>query len=207
VEAEKHFLSKSSSVCSFNVALLEGEVSMSLIRPVRQLSVLATALALTLGVSAANAAVNDVVTVVDPSPVNWLWITWNTMEETVRVDKNGQSTPSLAEKQTWLDDKTLQIKLRKNVAFQDGEKLTASVFRKSYDEVQKWTNPHPPGAFLNFDKASSMEVVDDYTINFKFPQPDGSAIMKLRGMHVGSSKFWNELAFIDQKNKSAESHW
>ena len=26
------------------------------------------------------------VTVVDPSPVNWLWITWNTMDEIVRVD-------------------------------------------------------------------------------------------------------------------------
>ena len=114
---------------------------MSLIRPVRQLSVLATALALTLGVSAANAAVNDVVTVVDPSPVNWLWITWNTMEETVRVDKNGQSTPSLAEKQTWLDDKTLQIKLRKNVAFQDGEKLTASFIKVQKSTWWMWICP------------------------------------------------------------------
>ncbi len=180
---------------------------MSLIRPVRQLSVLATALALTLGVSATNAAVNDVVTVVDSSPVNWLWITWNTMEETVRVDKNGQSTPSLAEKQTWLDDKTLQIKLRKNVIFQDGEKLTATIFRRSYDEVQKVVNPHPPGAFLNFAKDSSMEVVDDHTVNFKFSEPDGSAIMKLRGMHVGNTKFWNELAFVDKKSKNAEGHW
>lgn len=180
---------------------------MSIRRPVRQLSVLASALAVSLGMAAASAAANDVVTVVDPSPVNWLWVTWNTMEETVRVNSDGRSTPSLAEKQTWLDDKTLQLKLRKNVVFHDGEKLTAQVFRRSYDEVQKWTNPHPPGAFLNFAKDSSMEVVDDHTVNFKFPQPDGSAIMKLRGMHVGSTKFWNELAFIDQKNKNAEGHW
>ena len=102
------------------------------------------------------------------------------MEETVRVNSDGRSTPGLAEKQTWLDDKTLQIKLRKNVEFQDGEKLNATTFRRSYDEVQRWVNPHPPGAFLNFAKDSSMEVVDDHTINFKFPEPDGSAIMKLR---------------------------
>lgn len=180
---------------------------MSITGPVKQLSVLATALALSFGMSAASAAVKDVVTVVDPSPVNWLWITWNTMEETVRVDKNGQAQLNLAEKQTWLDDKTLQIKLRKNVEFQDGEKLTATVFRRSYDEVQKVVNPHPPGAFLNFAKDSSMEVVDDHTVNFKFTEPDGSAIMKLRGMHVGSTKFWNELAFVDKKSKNAEGHW
>ncbi len=190
-----------------NVALLEGVVSMSIKRPVQQLSVLASALALSFGLNATSAAANDVVTVVDPSPVNWLWITWNTMEETVRVNSDGHSTPSLAEKQTWLDDKTLQIKLRKNVEFQDGEKLTSQVFRRSYDEVQKVANPHPPGAFLNFAKDSSMEVIDDHTINFKFPEPDGSAIMKLRGMHVGSTRFWNELAFVDQKKKSAEGHW
>ena len=179
-------------------ALLEGEVNMSIKRPVQQLSVLASALALSFGLNATSAAANDVVTVVDPSPVNWLWVTWNTMEETVRVDSNGRSTPSLAEKQTWLDDKTLQIKLRKNVEFQDGEKLNAQTFRRSYDEVQRWVNPHPPGAFLNFAKDSSMEVVDDHTINFKFSEPDGSAIMKLRGMHVGSTRFWNVLAFVDQ---------
>ena len=180
---------------------------MSISRPVRRLSVLVAALALGLGVTAAHAAANDVVTVVDPSPVNWLWVTWNTMEETVRVDSNGHGVPNLAEKQTWLDGKTLQLKLRKNVMFQDGEKLTAQTFRRSYDEVQKWVNPHPPGAFMNFAKDSSMEVVDDHTINFKFAQPDGSAIMKLRGMHVGSTKFWNELAFVDQKKKDAEGHW
>ena len=27
--------------------------------------------------------------VVDPSPLNWLFITWNTMEEPIRVDEDG----------------------------------------------------------------------------------------------------------------------
>ena len=67
---------------------------MSIKRPVQQLSVLASALALSFSMYATSAAANDVVTVVDPSPVNWFWVTWNTMEETVRVDSNGRSTPS-----------------------------------------------------------------------------------------------------------------
>ena len=32
---------------------------------------------------------HNTVTVVDPSPVNWLSITWNTMEEANRVDHDG----------------------------------------------------------------------------------------------------------------------
>jgi hypothetical protein len=27
--------------------------------------------------------------VVDPSPLNWLYITWNTMEEPIRMDEDG----------------------------------------------------------------------------------------------------------------------
>jgi len=39
---------------------------------------------------------HNTVRVVDPSPVNWLSITWNTMEEPNRVDHAGMAQPSLA---------------------------------------------------------------------------------------------------------------
>ena len=147
------------------------------------------------------------ITVVDLSPLNWLSITWNTMEELVRVDKDGRAVPNLAESWKWLDDRTLEVRLRQGVVFQDGERLTAPVFRRSFDEVQRWKSPHPPGAFLNFAPQTKLDVVDDYTVRFTFPQPDAGAIMKFRGMHVGSTRFWNELGFREQKTGSAESHW
>jgi ABC-type dipeptide transport system, periplasmic component len=150
---------------------------------------------------------SNTVTVVDTSPVNWLSVTWNTMEELVRVDHKGNLVPGLAESWKWIDDRTVEFKLRKGVTFQDGEPLNAKVFRKSFDEVQRWENPHPPGAFLNFDKATKLDIVDDYTVRFTFPKPDGAAIMKFRGMHIGSSAFWDKLAFIDAEKKSAEGHW
>lgn len=34
--------------------------------------------------------------VVDPSPLNWLFITWNTMEEPIRVDQDGRVVPALS---------------------------------------------------------------------------------------------------------------
>jgi ABC-type transport system substrate-binding protein len=147
------------------------------------------------------------ITVVDFSPLNWLSITWNTMEELVRVDRDGRMVPNLAANWRWVDDRTLELKLRQGVAFQDGEQLTAKVFRRSFDEVQRWTVPHPPGAFLNFPKETKLDVVDDYTVRFTFPRPDAAVFMKFRGMHVGSTRFWKELGFIDQKKGTAEGHW
>lgn len=86
---------------------------------------------------------NNTVTVVDPSPVNWLSITWNTMEEANRVDYEGMGQPSLAAGWKWVDDETLEISLRRNAVYQDGEKYDATLFKLAFDKVQEWTNPHP----------------------------------------------------------------
>lgn len=153
------------------------------------------------------AADKGAIWVVDPSPVNWLWITWNTMEELVRVDKDGKTVPTLATSWKWVDPKTAEFKLREGVQFQDGEKFNAPVFRRSFDEVQRWDNPHPPGGFLNFAKNTKLAVVDDHTVRFTFPAPDAAALMKFRGMHVGSTKFWDQNAFVDKKTGTAEAHW
>ncbi len=66
---------------------------------------------------------HNTVTVVDPSPVNWLSITWNTMEEANRVDHDGIGQPSLAESWRWLDSETLELTMRQAV-YQDGEPST-----------------------------------------------------------------------------------
>ena len=149
---------------------------------------------------------HNTVTVVDPSPVNWLSITWNTMEEANRVDHDGMGQPSLASGWKWVDDETLELQIRPTV-FQDGEKYDASIFKLAFDKVQEWTNPHPPGAFLNFAQDTSLEVIDDKTVRMKFPGGDAAALMKLRGMHIPSTRFWNEWGFIDPETGSAEGHW
>ncbi len=177
----------------------------------RRFSLLATATAFALaaaGSGGARAAGPDnTVTVVDPSPVNWLSITWNTMEEANRVDFKGLQQPSLAESWEWADPKTLKLNLRKGVVFQDGQKFDAAAIKKAFDKVQSWKSPHPPGSFLNYDKDDQMEVVDDNTILFKMAKPDGAAFMKLRGMHVGSNAFWDKLGFVSPTKQSAEGNW
>ena len=179
---------------------------VNLVRMPMRARALVMAITLGLGATAAMAA-TPVIHVVDPSPVNWLSITWNTMEELVRVDKDGRTVPTLAESYSWVNDTTLEFKLRKGVKFQDGEAFNARQFRRSFDEVQKWDTPHPPGSFLNFPKETKLEVVDDYTVRFVFPSTDSAALMKFRGMHVASTKFWNELGFKAKDSGKAEGHW
>lgn len=146
------------------------------------------------------------VTVVDPSPANWLWITWNTMEEAVRVDSQGHAQPALAQSWEWRNDHTLTLHMRDGVVFQDGSKFDPAVFKRSFDEVQKWKSPHPPGAWLNFARNGEMTTPDARTVVFNTQFADGETITKLRGMHVGSQHFWNQGGF-NTKEGSSEGNW
>src|ERR671934_2915708 len=75
--------------------------------------------------------------VVDPSPLNWLFITWNTMEEPIRVDEDGRIAFALATGAQWLDNHTLALTLRQGVRFQDGEPFTAHNIKQNFDDEKK----------------------------------------------------------------------
>ncbi|WP_051302310.1 hypothetical protein [Salibacterium aidingense] len=71
-----------------------------------------------------------IIYVADSSPLNWLYVLYNTMEEPVRADHEGRVILNLAEESRWLTDQTLELKLRKGVYFQDGQHFTASLVKK-----------------------------------------------------------------------------
>ena len=150
---------------------------------------------------------DNTVTIVDPSPVNWLSTTWMTMEEADRVDLAGKTKYALADSWKWVTPTTLELKLRKDVKYQDGTPFTAKNMKTAFDKVNDWSQPHPPGKFLNWAKGSEMKIKDDYTVDIVLPEPDSAAFMKLRGMHVPSDAFWQKLGFVDKKTGSANGHW
>ena len=143
----------------------------------------------------------------DPSPLNWLFITWNTMEEPIRVDEAGHVVHALAEDHRQVDERTLEMKVRQGVRFQDGEPLTAHDVKRNFDEMQRWAAPHPPGTWLNFPPETVCECADDYTIRWTFPEPDGIAVGKMRGFHIASRRFWEKVGFGYRKLGSGEGHW
>ena len=77
----------------------------------------------------------------------------------------------------------------------------------NFDEMQRWIAPHPPGSWLNFPPESVCEVVNDSTVRFHFPGPEGLALGKMRGFHIASSAFWREQGFGYAKLGSGEGHW
>ena len=147
------------------------------------------------------------VNIFDPHPLNWLFITWNTMEEPVRTDHEGYTVMALADTAVWRDDKTLEVKVRRGTVFQDGEPCTAGSIKQNFDEVQRWAAPHPPGTYLNFHPDAMCVVEDEDTAVFHFPVPDGLALGKFRGFHIASSSFWATHGFGYKKTGSGEGHW
>lgn len=145
--------------------------------------------------------------VVDPSPLNWLFITWNTMEEPIRVDQDGNVVHALASDSRWIDDTTLELDLRQGVRFQDGEPFTAHSLKRNFEEMQRWSAPHPPGTWMNFPPETVCEAVDDHTVRFTLPAADGLALGKFRGFHIASSRFWDETGFGYEKIGTGEGHW
>ncbi|MDQ3638088.1 MAG: ABC transporter substrate-binding protein [Actinomycetota bacterium] len=147
------------------------------------------------------------INVVDPNPLNWLFITWNTMEEPVRTDERGHIVGAVMEDSRWTDENTFEVDVRRGVRFQDGEELDARHFKRAFDEVQRWKAPHPPGTSLNFHPDATAEVVDNYKVRINFPEPDGLVLGKFRGMHVPSTRFWEEEGFGYRALGTGEGHW
>jgi ABC-type transport system substrate-binding protein len=147
------------------------------------------------------------VRVVDPSPLNWLYITYNTVEEPVRVTKRGKLRPAAMSRFRWRGDRTLEIVLRGDERFADGTALDASSFRQAFDEQVRWMSPHPPGTHFNIDRRTRVEVVDDRTVRLHLPAVDGLALGKLRATHIMSERFWRDLGFGYERTKTGEGHW
>ena len=145
--------------------------------------------------------------VIDPNPLNWLYVTYNTAEELVRVDPDGNVEPAAMSAYRWTDERTLDVDVREDEVFPDGEKLTAHSVKRSFDEMFRWKTPHPPGTQFNLDPRTTCEVTGEHAVRFHLPEPDGLALGKLRAMHIMSTRFWKGPGFGYIRNATGEGRW
>lgn len=146
--------------------------------------------------------------VVDPNPLNWLYITYNTVEELVRVTRAGKVRPAAMRSYRWRNrGRTLQVTLRRGNRFADHTHLDSASVHRAFTEQFRWEAPHPPGTHFNVDRRSTVEVVDDRRIRLHLPERDGLALGKLRATHVMSERFWRDLGFGYSLHGSGEGHW
>jgi ABC-type transport system substrate-binding protein len=133
--------------------------------------------------------------IVDKNPQNWSFIAWNIFDHLVEIDKEGKLVPRLATAWQWLDDRTLEVKLRQGVTFHNGEVFDADIVKLNWDENLRLQQPHREGDFWNFQPASRLEILDPYTVRFVFPEPDGGAMARLVIMHIANRQFHRELGW------------
>lgn len=65
--------------------------------------------------SLAQSAPRGEIRIVDKDPLNWLLVTWQVFEHLVEFDPDGTLAPRFASSWRWLDDRTIEFKLRKGV--------------------------------------------------------------------------------------------
>ena len=83
----------------------------------------------------------------------------------------------------WVDERTLEVRIRRDETFPDGQRLTAESVKQAFDEQIRWSAPHPPGTHFNIDRRTRCEVTGPYKVRFHLPEPDDLVVGKLRATH------------------------
>lgn len=110
-------------------------------------------------------------------------LVWRDTNLVVYDGQGGRPEPSeglgLAESWQYLDDKTLEMKLRKGVTFHNGEPFNSDAVKSTFTRLLDKNNKSPQA--FNYTAIESVEVVDDSTVKFHFQNVDPVMVTKLAG--------------------------
>ena len=122
----------------------------------------------------------------------------NYAEGLVELDKNNNIVPCLAEDWRWIDERTIEFRLRRGVFFHNGEPFNAEVVKLNWEAYDRLKTPMFPG-FLSIENGTVFEIVDDYTVRFTFPVPDGLALARLRWFSQFAPAFFARHKFVERR--------
>lgn len=122
----------------------------------------------------------------------------NYVEGLVSTDRNNKAIPCLAKDWRWIDEETIEFQLREGVKFHNGERFDAEAVRVNWDAYRKMQNPRVI-SYTNLPDETQLQIVDDYTVRFTFPKPDGLAFVKFRWFFLLAPAFFAEHK-VEEKN-------
>jgi len=112
----------------------------------------------------------------------------------ISKDKDNNYVPSLAKDWRWINDRTIEFKLRMDVMFHNGEKFNAEAVKVNWEAYKKME--HPTGwSYLTIPDDTVFEVLDKYKVRFTFPEPDDLAYMKIWLFDLFAPAFFSQHTF------------
>lgn len=122
----------------------------------------------------------------------------NYAEGLVELDKDNHFIPCLAESWKWIDERTIEFSLRRGVTFHNGEPFNSEAVRLNWEAYNKLKNPSFPG-FSSIQNGTIFTTIDDFTVRFTFPEPDGMALMRVRWFLQFAPDFLSRYQFGENK--------
>jgi peptide/nickel transport system substrate-binding protein len=113
------------------------------------------------------------------------------------LDRN-ELVPCLAVSNEWIDDTTLEMKLRRGVRFHNGEPFDAHAVKFNF-EYQRQHNPNR-GVQEYMKEVKGVKIVDQHTIRIVLNQPDALVLDKIvigpiAGWVIGAPKYMEEVGW------------
>lgn len=94
-----------------------------------------------------------------------IWPMYAIMDRLVHIDERANLVPGLALEWTYTDDKTIEMKLRPNVEFQDGAPFNAAAVKANFDRYLSLPNANS-NILAATNSLASVEAIDDMTVRF-----------------------------------------
>nr|WP_255171308.1 ABC transporter substrate-binding protein [Natrononativus amylolyticus] len=109
----------------------------------------------------------------------------------VRYTTDGEPEPAAASEIEVVDDTTVEVELREDITFHDGESLTADDVQFTMDYYQEYEVPYMAGYY---DVVESVDVVDDETVHFNLEEPDASfTTVSLSQLNILPQHIWEDV--------------
>lgn len=103
--------------------------------------------------------------------LDWSAVATSVFEGLVDRDNDLEIQPGLAEEWEYIDDQTLQFKLREGVEFHNGEPFNADAVKYTFDRLLGEEGAQGPQQ-ANYESIDNVEVVDEYTVNMNLNTND-----------------------------------
>lgn len=105
-------------------------------------------------------------------------------------NEKGEVVPNLVEKWEWKDDRVLELKLREDVYFQNGDKMSAKDVKESFERMLK------SGVFKDFfNDIQNIKIIDINTIEIKLKGKNNLFLSMLTYYMCSITKYENGIIY------------